>query len=68
MNLDTIANDKNNTSFTVKQSKSYEIDLEKIQDEVDCINILRILIDGLDIKVGEDYKYFDLVKKYLILD
>jgi len=52
----------------IKQPRIYEIDLDKIESETDCINILRILINGLNIRVSEDYKHFDLIRKYLIID
>ncbi len=58
----------NRDGFMIKQPKSYDIDINKITDEVDCINILRILIDGMDIKVSDNYRHFDLVKKYLIIN
>lgn len=52
----------------IKNPRSYEIDLDKIESETDCINILRILINGLNIRVSENYKHFDLIREYLIID
>ena len=53
-------------AFTKRESKSYAVDFDKVNNFEDLKNIVQILFAGLRIRINEDCGFVDEIKEYLI--
>lgn len=57
---------KDNCFTTIKQTKQYMVDFDKVENFADLKNIVQIIFVGFPIRINEGFEYFEDIKEYLV--
>ena len=60
------ASEKKDDFTTIKISKQYVVDFDKVRDFNDLKNIVQVLFVGLPIIINDNCSFIDDIKEYLV--